>query len=149
MGERIMAIDNENRYYDVDRRSREDYGHNANLNQTAGHMNHPMTHYGNTAEYLVSGYPFFQTHTSTGTSTFGYVTQWVCISAIGTNVTVTIDGGGAAFTVPSGTISPRFDFKCTSITVTLAGSGSACVSAGLTNVAATDFPDISTYTGVA
>ena len=72
----------------------------------------------------------------------------MCISAIGTNVTVTIDGGSAAFTVPSGTISPRFDFKCTSITVTLAGAGSACVSAGLTNVKSDDFVDISGFNGV-
>ena len=123
-------------YYDRDRST------------AARTMNIPKAHYGNTAEFLVSGWPFLETHTAGGTSTFGYVTQWVCISAIGANVTVTLDGGGAAFTVPAGTISPRFDFKCTSVTVALDGAGSACVSAGLTNVKAEDFPDISDYTGV-
>ena len=118
-------------------------------------MNIPKAHYGNTAEFLVSGWPYLETTTTadpagaTATSTFGYVTQWVCISAIGANVTITLDGGSAAFTVPAGTISPRFDFKCTSVTVVLDGAGSACVSAGLTNVKAEDFPDIKTYTGVA
>ena len=128
-------------YYDRDRAT------------AARTMNIPKAHHGNTAEFLVSGWPFLETHTTTGagngTSTFGFVTQWVCISAIGANVTVTLDGGAAAFTVPAGTISPRFDFKCTSVKVALDGAGSACVSAGLTNVRSEDFPDISTYTGVA
>ena len=129
-------------YYDRDRTT------------AAKSMNSPKAHFGNTAEFLVSGWPYLETTTTadpagvSATSSFGYVTQWVCISAIGTDVTFTLDGGGASFTVPSGTISPRFDFKCTSVTVTLAGAGSACVSAGLTNVLAADFPDIKSYTGV-
>jgi len=130
-------------YYDRDRRN--------DTITPAGTMNHPMTHHGNTSEYMVSGYPFFETHTADGTSTFGYVTQWVCVSAIGTDVTVTINGGAAAFTVPSGTVSPRFNFKCTSISVDLTTTGTgkaACVAAGLTNVKSADFPDISGFTGV-
>ena len=141
-------------YYDRDRRYRDPASNDADDFDTPhprGTMNHPITHHGNTAEYMVSGYPFFQTHSldsSSGTSTFGYVTQWICISAIGQNCVVTINGGSAAFTVPAGTISPRFDFKCTTITVTMVGAGTACVSAGLTNVKSADFPDISGYTGV-
>ena len=139
-------------YYDRDRNPRTDAGVSGTRTM-AGSMNHPAAHYGNTAEFMVSGWPYFETISVTngagGTASFEMVTQWVCISAIGTDVTVTIDGGAAAFTVPSGTISPRFDFKCTSITVVGGGSGSACIAAGLTNVSTDDFPNISTYDGVA
>jgi hypothetical protein len=136
MGERIMAG-----YYDRDRPA------------AAGQMNHAQSHYGNTAEYMVSGYPWIKSITASGaqTITFDFVTQWICISAIGANVTLTF-GGAQTFIVPVGTISPRFNVKCKTITVTLGSTGggeSANIAAGLTNVPAADFPDITGYTGIA
>ncbi len=127
-------------YYDRDR------------DTAAQTMNIPKAHHGNTAEFMVSGWPYLQTFTADGSTSFGYVTQWICVSAVGTDVTLTLDDGSAAFTVPAGTISPRFDFKCTKVTLDLDSTGAgkyACVSAGLTNVREADFPDITGYTGVA
>ena len=140
-------------YYDRDRRPRNAQGapQSWGSETAAGTMNLPPAHYGNTAEFLVSGWPYIKTLEGDGSADFGYVTQWVCVSAIGTDVTITIDGGSATFVVPAGTISPRFDWKCTSIGVTLGTTGNgekACVSAGLTNVDEDDFPNISQYTGV-
>ena len=51
-------------YYDRDRTNR------------AGTMQYPQTHIGNTAEYLVSGWPYAKTVTTTTTITFDEVTQW-------------------------------------------------------------------------
>lgn len=126
-------------YYDVDRTNR------------AGLMHQPSPYIGNTSEYMVSGWPYAATVTTTTTIDFTSVTQWICVSAIGTDVTLTFQGGAAAFVVPAGTLSPRFDVKCTSVTLTMGTSGTgekASLLAGLTNVRTAQYPDISAAVGV-
>lgn len=126
-------------YYDRDRTN------------SAGLMQQPGAYIGNTSEYMVSGWPYAETVESTTTITFTSVSQWICVSAIGTDVTLTFQGGSAAFIIPAGTLSPRFDVKCTSVTLTMGSSGSgekASLLAGLTNVKTSQYPDISAAAGV-
>ena len=126
-------------YYDRDRTT------------TAGLMQQPGAYIGNTSEYMVSGWPYAETLTATGTVGFTSVTQWICVSAIGTDVTLTFQGGSASFVIPAGTLSPRFDVKCTSVTLTMGSSGTgekASILAGLTNVQTDQYPDLSTAVGI-
>ena len=109
--------------------------------------NHGGTFIGNTAEYMVSGWPYAKTVTSTTTITFNAVTQWINVSAVGGNVEVTFQGGTSKFVVPTGTQTGQLDLKCTEVTLTLA-AGSASIMAGLTNVKSNQMPDISEYAGI-
>ena len=113
-------------------------------------MQHPQTYIGNTAEYLVSGWPYAKNVTGTTTITFGEVTQWINVSAVGADVTVTFQGGGAAFVVPQGTQTGQLELKCTKVTLTFSGGAgiSASILAGMTNIKANQYPDLSNYTGV-
>ena len=134
-------------YYDRDRNPNGAYGANATA---AGTMQYPQTHIGNTAEYLVSGWPYAKTVTGTTTITFDEVTQWINVSAVGAPVTVTFQGGSAAFVVPAGTQTGQLELKCTKVTLTFSsGTGvSASILAGMTNIKATQYPDLSSYTGI-
>lgn len=125
-------------YYDRDRAA------------AAGTMQHPGTYIGNTSEYLVSGWPYAKNVTSTTTIEFDEVTQWINVSAVGAPVTVTFQGGNAAFVVPAGTQTGQLELKCTKITLTFTGgtNKSASILAGMTNIKANQYPDLSTYTGI-
>ena len=125
-------------YYDRDRTN------------AAGTMQHPRTYIGNTAEYLVSGWPYAKTVTGTTTITFAEVTQWINVSAVGAPVTVTFQGGLSSFVVPAGTQTGQLDLKCTKVTLTFTGGTniSASILAGMTNIKANQYPDLSEYTGV-
>ena len=142
-------------YYDRDRNTREDeYGHNEDSFNVAGTMNHPRAHYGNTAEFMVSGWPYLGEFTNNNatsqskTITFSHVTQHVTISAFDGDVSFSVGGGGATMTIPAGTISPRLDVKIGSITFTLPSNASVSFVAGLTNVPVSELPTMSGWDGV-
>ena len=63
-------------YYDRDRNPG-----GAGTRTVAGTMNHPITHHGNTAEYMGSGFPYVKTINLDGTTAewieFPFVTQWL------------------------------------------------------------------------
>ena len=149
MEERIMAG-----YYDRDRQN--------DAIKPAGTMNHPMTHHGNTAEYQASGIPFIQKVTFAGTQhkriDFPFVTQWVQVfcekgkafdvgfSSVANNK-VRLDDD--ADTAPKPNV---WRVKCKSIfissTQTSTDASIAYIVAGLTNVPADQFPDITALEGV-
>ena len=85
-------------YYDRDRNTRTAYGHAANAVTTAGTMNHPMTHHGNTAEYQASGFPLVQKVTLTtgqeAVVTFPFVTQWISFATNGNDAYVAFSESG-------------------------------------------------------
>ena len=112
--------------------------------------NHGGTFIGNTAEYMVSGWPYAKTVTATTTISFNDVTQWINVSAVGADVTVTFQGGTAAFVVPSGTQTGQLELKCTEVTLTFTGGTniSASILAGMTNIKADQYPNLSSYAGI-
>lgn len=135
-------------YYDRDKYpNRNDLVDQDTTNQMARMHHWPKSHIGNSAEFMVSGWPYFQSGGSF-TASLPTVSSWICISAIGDDVTVTLQGGSASFIVPAGTTTGQLDLKCTSVTCVAANAGTASLSAGLTNVHSRDFPDISTTAGV-
>ena len=145
-------------YYDRDRNYRvptTGLHSGTGVPSAAGTMNHPMTHYGNTAEFLVSGWPYLGEFTNNNvasqsqTITFTHVTQHITVSAFGGDVSFSVGGGNATMTIPAGTISPRLDVKIESITFTLPPSASVSFVAGLTNVPVSELPTMSTWEGVA
>ena len=139
-------------YYDRDRNPN---GTAHKTNATAmGTMNHPVTHYGNTAEFLVAGWPYIGTKTNATSSPinftvdFDYVTQFVQVSAVGGDITISIGTGSATFIVPEDrTVNLPVKLKTIKFTVPATGTVSFC--AGLTNVPASEFPDISAFDGIA
>ena len=124
-------------YYDRDRSG------------SAGTMhNHGGTYIGNTAEYLVSGWPFVYTFTgnsgngsdSTKTVGFNYVTKFVQVTAHDGDVSLTINDSASSFLVPSGT-TVRLDVKMTKLAITVGDTKTFSLVAGLTNVPAAQYPD--------
>ena len=124
-------------------------------------MQWPKPHFGSVPEYQVSGWPFCKTIESVDSSAinevdFGSVTRWICITAKSNSVKVafadpTTDGWVSYFTIPSGTTSPRIEVKCTKIWIASSSPSSPTeiiLTAGLTTVDTTYFPDISGRTGV-
>ena len=156
-------------YYDRDRNTRTAYGHNANAQTTPGTMNHPMTHHGNVAEYQASGIPFVMQIALTAGQhkklDFPFVTQWIIVQTNNTDVYVAFsaDGqqgsgatGGANSFFTAQTLAaespgsmPLLRVKCKELFLKDPGGGSTVtVIAGLTNVPAAEFPDISGIIGV-
>ena len=136
-------------YYDRDRNPG-----GAGTRTTAGTMNHPYTHHGNTAEYLVSGWPYVKSHTSGGggaeivTINFPFVTQFIQVSSIGGTAEIRFKSGGTSvFKVPTGT-TVRLDVKCKDVFITCQANDTVSIAAGLTNVHRDEFPDISALEGV-
>ena len=142
-------------YYDRDRNPRALNTAVSGTRTMAGTMNHPATHYGNTAEFMVSGWPYLGefTNNNAGTQsqtiTFTHVTQHITVSAFDGDVSFSVGGGAATMTIPDGTISPRLDVKIGSITFTLPAGASVSFVAGLTNVPVSELPTMSAWTGVA
>lgn len=121
-------------YYDRDR------------SNAAPMMHQPKTYIGNTAEYLVAGWPFVCTYTGasgngsdeTKTVTFNYVTQFVQITAHDGDISLKINGS-SAFQVPSGT-TVRLDVKCTELVITVPDTKTFSLVAGLTNISKNQYP---------
>ena len=154
-------------YYDRDRNVRKADGtYNTVSDQTmAGTMNHPYTHHGNVAEYQASGIPFvMQVSLTTGQMKkvdFPFVTQWIMIqSSNDVYVAFSAAGqqggsGGDNFFIAQ-TLSgespgsmPIMRLKCKEIYFKdPTGGTTVTVIAGLTNVPAADFPDITGLVGI-
>ena len=111
-------------------------------------MRWPKPHFGSAAEYQVSPWPFCKVASGAEEIDFSAVTRWIVITATSGDVKVAFaDPEGSwetYFTVPSGTMSQRLEIKCTKIWV-----DAACtVLAGVTSIDTSQFPDISSRTGV-
>ena len=143
-------------YYDRDRNVRGTNGQYSSPSDAtvAPIMNHPATHYGNTAEFLVAGWPYIGSKTNATSSpinftvNFDYVTQFVQVSAIGQDITISIGTGSATFIVPEDR-TVKLPVKLKTIKFTVPGTGTVSFCAGLTNVPASEFPDISAFDGIA
>ena len=107
-----------------------------------------------TSEYQQSGVPWLKYYASAANQkvSFPYVTRWIIITSEEAAKPVTLafsDSGIAAgnyITVPAATMSQRMEVKCKEIHITCAGKVS--IMAGLTNVKAADFPDITNLPGI-
>ena len=126
-------------------------------------LNNPRPHHGHTAEYQSSGIPFVKTinsgNANATTINFPFVTRFIVISnPSDTAVKIHFSATGVAlananpatthFVVPSNSISPRLEVKVKTLFVTHANGKSCSVLAGLTNVKAADFPDITELSGI-
>ena len=132
-------------------------------------MRWPKPHFGSAAEYQVSPWPFCMTIESADSGgvtevSFEGVTRWICITAKSNDVKVafanpeainpetsTAYGWVSYFTIPSGTTSPRIEVKCAKIWVaasTPTSTTEIAITAGVTSIDTTQFPDISSRTGV-
>ncbi len=115
-------------------------------------LNYPRPHHGHTSEYQVSGIPWHRRYASGDNQKvdFPYVTRFVFITATTEDVSVSFDDGGIAanryFLIPAGTTSGRLELKCNELHFT--STGPTTVLAGLTNVLAKDFPDITGLPGI-
>ena len=150
-------------YYDRDRNPRVNdggstQGERASTFSAAGTMNHPITHHGNTAEYMASGFPYvlyLDGNITDAKISFPFVTQWVCISGKSDRVAIAfkasasndITGNAMKFIIEKSEESqpPVFRWKCTDIYVT---GEDISIAAGMTNVPRENFPDISEIEGV-
>lgn len=147
-------------YYDRDRNPRTP-GTDARTSAftAAQTMNHPITHHGNVAEYQASGFPFVYTTNGAVDDIkiqFPFVTQWICVSAIGGDVSIafkpeasndsTDDAMKFTIKTTDENSPPVFRFRCTDLYVTSAGNCS--IAAGLTSVSRDQFPDITELEGV-
>lgn len=118
-----------------------------------GTMQHPIPHLGNSSEFVVSGWPYLASKVLAGgasvTIDLSSVSRWICVSAIGDNITVTLQGGAASFVVPAGANTGQLELKCTSVTLTAgATGGTASLVAGLTNIPNSQYPDLSSADGI-
>lgn len=124
-------------------------------------MQWPKPHFGSVSEYQVSPWPFCKTVAIGDSSTinevsFEGVTRWICITAQSNDVKITFadpttDGWVSYFIVPAGATSPRIEVKCTKIWVSAdvpTSTTEITVTAGVTSVGTSQFPDISGRTGV-
>lgn len=121
-------------YYDRDRTT------------AAGTMQHPGTYIGNTAEYLVSGWPYVKSiinddgNSTTYTLSLNYVTSEIKIQAIGSNMTISLQGSADTFIVAAGT-TMTLPVKCTSLSFTNGTQNHGItVIASLTNIPASQYP---------
>ena len=115
-------------------------------------QNWPSPHHGMVGEYQQSSIPWLQEYASATNQNvnFPFVTRWIVISATGGAVKLAFSSTGIAnsqyITIPNGEMSPRLEIKCKSIWVTC--TGAVEIMAGLTNVKADDFPDITGLAGI-
>ena len=106
---------------------------------------HGGTYIGNTAEYLVSGWPFVKSIINddgvetTYTLNLNYVTSEIKIQAVGGNMSVSLQGSDE-FIVAAGT-TMTFPVKCTKVEFTNATQNHGIiVIAALTNIPAAQYP---------
>ena len=157
-------------YYDRDRNTRTDYGHDANTKTAAGTMNHPITHHGNTAEYQASGIPFVKkialVQNTRTQVTFPFVTQWVEVIVEGnhaveiafseTGLSTATGSSNNHVVIDAGSFPGQRGFgsvwrvKCNQMWFLTGETDGAniYVIAGLTNVPADQFPDITGLVGI-
>tara|TARA_B100001094_G_C18179304_1_gene799843 strand:- start:893 stop:1264 length:372 start_codon:yes stop_codon:yes gene_type:complete len=107
------------------------------------------------AEYQQSSIPWLQELVAANNTqvNFPYVTRYIVISnPSDTAVQVAFSSTGNAnsqyIKIPPATVSPRLELKVKSIWVTHAGGKEVNILAGLTNVKAADFPDITGLDGI-
>ena len=128
-------------YYDRDRSPP-----GSSTRTAAGTMNYPGTYIGNTAEYLVSGWPYVKRivnpdgNTRTHTVNFNYVTSELKIQAVNQDITITLQDSSDTFIVKDDT-TITLPVKCTKLSfqVTTIGNG-ITVIASLTNIPASQYP---------
>ena len=120
-------------YYDRDRTN------------AAGTMQYPKTYIGNTAEYLVSGWPYVKSilnddgQATTYTLNLNYVTSEIKIQAVGSDMTISLQGSDS-FIVAAGT-TMTLPVKCTTLTFSNATlDHGIIVIAALTNIPAAQYP---------
>ncbi len=111
--------------------------------------------HGHVAEYQQSSIPWLQELVAASNTKvdFPYVTRYIVISNPSDTVvqiafSATGNGNSQYIKIPPATISPRLELKVKSIWVTHAGGKEVNILAGLTNVKAADFPDITTLPGI-
>ena len=117
-------------------------------------LNNPRPHHGHTAEYQQSGIPWVKTITGNAETAieFPYVTRFIVISA--THLTqIAFDDAGVDqtqyFNVPAGGMTARLELKVTKLWIKSSDAqAKTSVLAGLTNVKAADFPDITELPGI-
>ena len=112
----------------------------------AGTMQYPKTYIGNTAEYLVSGWPYVKTITNsdgqatTFTLNLNYVTSEIKIQAIGEDITITLQGSSDTFVVYQDT-TITLPVKATKLSFTnTTQDAGITVIAALTNIRASQYP---------
>jgi len=132
-------------YYDRDRNPNGIGGANAT---TAGTMSHPRVYIGNTAEYLVSGWPYVKTIQKTEqggtpqtfTVNLNYVTKEIKIQAFGADISLSLQGSTDTFTVFEDT-TITLPVKCTTLQFTTSQlAAGITIAAALTNVPASQYP---------
>ena len=108
------------------------------------------------SEYQQSSIPFLQELTNVNNTKvdFPFVTRYIVISnPSDTAVQIAFSSTGNAnsqyIKIPPATVSPRLELKVKSIWVTTNGNKEINILAGLTNVKAADFPDITGLAGIA
>ena len=115
-------------------------------------LDNPRAHHGHAAEYQQSSIPWHIRYASGANTpvTFPYSTRFVFISATTHDVHVAFASNGIGnnryFIIPAGTTSGRLEIKCKGLWLT--STGPVTVLAGLTNVIASDFPDITGLPGI-
>lgn len=118
-------------------------------------LSHPRPHHGHVSEYQQSSIPFLQelTNVSNTKVDFPFVTRYIVISnPSDTAVQIAFSSTGNAnsqyIKIPPATVSPRLELKVKSIWVTTNGNKEINILAGLTNIKAADFPDITGLAGI-
>lgn len=112
-------------------------------------------HHGHVAEYQQSSIPWLQELTNAANTQvdFPYVTRYIVISnpsdtAVQIAFSSTGNGNSQYIKIPPATVSPRLELKVKSIWVTTNGNKEINILAGLTNIKAADFPDITGIAGI-
>jgi len=115
-------------------------------------LDHANPHHNHASEYQQSSIPWLQELASAVNAQvdFPFVSRYIVITAVGAAVKLAFSGTGNGnsqyITIPNGTMSPRIEIKCKSIWITC--TAEVNVLAGLTNVSAADFPDITGLAGI-
>ena len=118
-------------------------------------LSYPRANHNHVAEYQASSFPWLQelTNASNAQVNFPRVTRFLVISNPGNGpVKVAFSSTGIAnsqyITIPAGSVSPRLEIKVKSLWVTTDGNKEVNILAGLTNVVADEFPDITGWPGI-
>ena len=120
-------------------------------------LNNPRPNHNHAAEYQAAGFPFVYQHGSDMADLrieFPYVTQWICITCPGGDVSIAFKasqsdetGDAMRMVIPQKSMMV-LPIKCVDLYVDSGGRSDCTVMAGLTNVKRSDFPDISALEGI-